>query len=131
MVTRRQFVQATARNQISRRQFLRKTGYAGLAMGASTFLPWRFGVRDAFAFAQSPTVIPLFGTALRGTKELQPRWRRVLRQVDSGVGEALGDEAIGQVAVFASGMKSSDTRLTWSPWLIQTSICPGTPANSP
>ncbi len=32
-----------------------------------------------------------FGTALRGTKELLPRWRRVLRAVDGGVGEALGE----------------------------------------
>jgi putative endopeptidase len=31
-----------------------------------------------------------FGTTLRGTKELLPRWRRVLREVDGGVGEALG-----------------------------------------
>ena len=50
----------------SRRQFLKKTGGAGLAIGASTFLPWRFAVRDAFAFSQSPTTIPLFGTTLRG-----------------------------------------------------------------
>ena len=32
-----------------------------------------------------------FGTTLRGTKELLPRWRRVLRAVDGGVGEALGE----------------------------------------
>ena len=51
---------------IDRRKFLKRTGGAGLAIGASMLLPWRFGVRDAFAFAQSPTTIPLFGTTLRG-----------------------------------------------------------------
>ncbi len=54
------------KDHISRRQFLRKTGYAGLAIGASMVLPGRFGARDAFAFSQTPTTIPLFGTTLRG-----------------------------------------------------------------
>ena len=51
-------------NHISRRQFLKKTGYAGLAMGASTFLPWRFAVRDAYAYSSSPTLAK-FVEALR------------------------------------------------------------------
>ena len=64
MASRRQFDQAPARHQISRRQFLRKTGYAGLAVGASTFLPWRFVVRDAYAYSSSPTLAK-FVEALR------------------------------------------------------------------
>jgi spore coat protein A, manganese oxidase len=47
----------------SRRQFIQKTG---IMIGASSFLPWRFAVRDAFAFNQSPPTIPLYQTNLRG-----------------------------------------------------------------
>ncbi len=37
--------------------------------------------------------------------------------------------ANGQVAVWASGTKSSAIAATWSPWLIQTSVCVWTPSN--
>ena len=50
----------------SRRRFLKKSAGAGLAAGASMFVPWRFGMREAFAFAQSPTTIRLYNTDLRG-----------------------------------------------------------------
>jgi len=52
--------------KISRRKFLKIAGTAGVAAAASGLLPWKFGARDAFAFYQSPTTIPLYGTALRG-----------------------------------------------------------------
>jgi spore coat protein A, manganese oxidase len=47
---------------MTRRKFLGMTS----AAVAAAYLPWKFGARPAFAFAQSPTTIPLFGTALRG-----------------------------------------------------------------
>lgn len=31
-----------------------------------------------------------YGTVLQGTKEMKPRWKRTLRTIDGGVGEALG-----------------------------------------
>ncbi|MBP0657342.1 hypothetical protein J8J20_26070, partial [Mycobacterium tuberculosis] len=31
-----------------------------------------------------------YGTTLRGQKEMQPRWKRVLESVNGGMGEALG-----------------------------------------
>ncbi len=46
---------------ITRRKFL---GISAVTM-ASTVLPWKFGMRDAYAFYQS-SGIPLFGTTLRG-----------------------------------------------------------------
>ena len=57
-----------------------------------TYLTWNV-LHGAAASLSSDFVnenFKFFGTALRGTKDLQPRWRRVLRQVDGGVGEALG-----------------------------------------
>lgn len=47
---------------ITRRKFIGMTS----ATVAAASLPWRFGSRAAWAFSQSPTTIPLFGTALRG-----------------------------------------------------------------
>jgi spore coat protein A, manganese oxidase len=46
---------------ITRRKFL---GISATAL-ASTVLPWKFGMRDAYAFYQSPALIPLYGTNLR------------------------------------------------------------------
>jgi len=51
---------------VNRRKFLKSTGGAGLAVGASMFLPWQFAMRNAYAFNQSPTTIPLYQTNLRG-----------------------------------------------------------------
>jgi spore coat protein A len=51
---------------VTRREFIKVTACATAAVGMSSMLPWRFGVRDAYAFSQSPTTIPLFGTTLRG-----------------------------------------------------------------
>ncbi len=47
---------------MTRRKFLGVTS----ATVAAAYLPWRFGARAAYAFAQSPTTVPLFGTPLRG-----------------------------------------------------------------
>ena len=52
--------------KISRRKFLKMSAGAGIAVAASGLLPWKFGARDAFAFYQSPTTVPLYATALRG-----------------------------------------------------------------
>ena len=52
--------------KMSRRKFLKLAAGAGVAAAASGIVPWKFGLRDAFAFYQSPTTIPLYGTALRG-----------------------------------------------------------------
>jgi len=46
---------------ITKRQFIGMT-----ATAAAAYLPWRFTGGVAYAFAQSPTTIPLFGTDLRG-----------------------------------------------------------------
>ena len=53
-------------SSVSRRRFMARTGGLGLAVKAGLILPWQFTMRDALAFSQSPTTIPLFGTALRG-----------------------------------------------------------------
>jgi len=47
---------------LSRRKFMKLTGGA-FACG---MLSWKAGLRSAWAFNQSPTTIPLFGTPLRG-----------------------------------------------------------------
>lgn len=47
---------------MTRRKFL---GISAVA-GAGMLVPWKFGLRDAYAFNQSPPTIPLYGTALRG-----------------------------------------------------------------
>lgn len=46
---------------ITRRKFI-----AASAAATAAYLPWRFVGGAAYAFAQSPTTIPLFGTNLRG-----------------------------------------------------------------
>ena len=48
--------------KMTRRKFVGMTS----ATIAAAYLPWRFGARPAFAFSQSPTTVPLFGTDLRG-----------------------------------------------------------------
>ena len=48
--------------RITRRTFI---GMSSVAF-AATSLPWRFGSRAAWAFSQTPSTIPLFGTTLRG-----------------------------------------------------------------
>jgi hypothetical protein len=62
------------KNMLSRRQML----MTGVAAGAALALP---SIREAYAFAQSPTTIPLFGTVLRGISTIgvaqpDPTWHR-------------------------------------------------------
>lgn len=52
--------------QMSRRKFLKMAAGAGIAAGATMVLPWKFGVRSAYPFAQSPTNIRKFVTGLPG-----------------------------------------------------------------
>jgi len=47
---------------ITKRRFIGLTS----ATAAAAYLPWRFVGGEAYAFAQSPATIPLFGTNLRG-----------------------------------------------------------------
>src|SRR5512136_1683110 len=47
--------------KVTRRQFLKTTAGAAAAIAA-----YKWDMRSAWAFYQSPTTIPLFGTTLRG-----------------------------------------------------------------
>ncbi len=56
------------------------------------YLRWHL-VHDAARYLSEPFVqenFQFYGIALFGTKELRPRWKRVISSVDSGVGDALG-----------------------------------------
>lgn len=58
-----------------------------------TYLRWQLAnskakdLSTAFVNAQ----FDFYGRTLAGTKELQPRWKRVLTRIDANVGEALGE----------------------------------------
>jgi putative endopeptidase len=57
-----------------------------------TYLRWNL-VSSAAPYLSSPFVEEDFNftfRVIRGTKELEPRWKRVLTAVDNGIGEALG-----------------------------------------
>lgn len=51
-----------------------------------------------------------FGHYLRGTKQLPPRWKRCVRQVDHNLGEALGQEFVHRT--FAAETKQKTTLMT-------------------
>jgi predicted metalloendopeptidase len=56
------------------------------------YLRWHL-VHDAARYLSEPFVqenFQFYGVALYGTKELRPRWKRVISSVDAGVGDALG-----------------------------------------
>ncbi len=56
------------------------------------YLKWNI-VREAEPYLSSPFVnanFDFFGKELNGTKEMQPRWKRVLGAVNSGIGMELG-----------------------------------------
>jgi putative endopeptidase len=56
------------------------------------YLRWHL-VHDAARYLSEPFVqenFRFYGTTLFGTKELRPRWKRVIGSVDLGVGDALG-----------------------------------------
>lgn len=57
--------------KISRRKLLKGAVIAGAGMAIPT-LPLKWMMRDALAFYQTPTTIPLFGTRLRGVFPLDP-----------------------------------------------------------
>src|SRR3954452_20411317 len=69
-----------------------------------TYLHWHV-VHASAAMLSKPFVdenFRFYGTALTGTKELRPRWKRCVQYTDSDLGEALGKafvrEAFGQQA---------------------------------
>jgi spore coat protein A len=54
---------------ITRRQLLKGVAYTGLGLALPT-IPFKWMMRDAFAYYQSPATIPLFGTTLRGIETI-------------------------------------------------------------
>lgn len=80
---------------------------AGAMMASIPVAEWksylRWQVADASADELSSAFVnqkfEFFGRTLNGTKELRPRWKRILQATDDGVGEALGqlyvDKAFG------------------------------------
>ena len=57
-----------------------------------TYLRWHLAHATASLLSKpfEDADFAFYGTTLTGAKENQPRWKRVLKSVDSGVGEALG-----------------------------------------
>jgi putative endopeptidase len=58
-----------------------------------TYLRWHL-IHQSAAYLSDPFVTENFrfyGTVLSGSKEIQPRWKRALRTLDSLMGEALGE----------------------------------------
>jgi putative endopeptidase len=51
-----------------------------------------------------------FGTTLRGTPAMPPRWKTCVRAVDRNLGEALGQEFVART--FTPGMKAATERMT-------------------
>ena len=99
-------------------------------------LPTRLRIASMLSRAKSPSFHVPVATANRSEKiaeDLRPQ-RRVrhlgmkLQAVDRQ--PAVLHRGKGQVSVAASGRKSSETAVTWSPWLIHTWISGGRPANS-
>ncbi len=93
-----------------------------------TYLRWHL-VNVAASDLSSPFVDEDFdfkGRILSGTKELQPRWKRVLTTIDGAVGEALGElyvakffgpeaktEALDMVANIKQAMRQTINELPW------------------
>jgi putative endopeptidase len=93
-----------------------------------TYLRWNV-VNAGAAFLSSPFVnedFAFFGKVVRGTQELEPRWKRVVQTIDGQVGEALGQvyvakafppeaktRAIELVANLRSALKDRIQQLDW------------------
>jgi putative endopeptidase len=93
-----------------------------------TYLRWQL-VNAAASDLSTPFVDADFdfkGRVLAGTKELQPRWKRVLTTVDGAIGEALGElyvaryfgpeaktEALAMVANIKLAMRQTIGDLAW------------------
>lgn len=61
-----------------------------------TYMQWQV-IHNYARFLSDPFVnenFNFYGRVLSGTKELQPRWKRVLSVVDASLGEALGQEYV-------------------------------------
>ncbi|MDY7537186.1 M13 family metallopeptidase [Undibacterium sp. 5I1] len=63
-----------------------------------TYLRWQLANANAkdLSSAFVNANFDFYGRTLAGTKELQPRWKRVLHNLDSNVGEALGELYVAQ-----------------------------------
>jgi putative endopeptidase len=76
-------------------KFLREMGRMALGVPLSdwrTYLRWHL-LRVTAGYLSQPFEQEMFafgGTILQGAKELPPRWKRVLRETDGALGEALG-----------------------------------------
>ena len=111
--------------------FLRELGRLtqGVALSEwKTYLRWHL-LRATAGSLSSPVVREAFafgGTILEGTKELPPRWKRVLAETDAALGEALGklyvDRAFGaeakrkaldMVANLQAALRGRLQRLDW------------------
>ena len=93
-----------------------------------TYLRWQL-VNAAASDLSTPFVDADFdfkGRVLGGTKELQPRWKRVLRTIDGAIGEALGElyvaryfgpeaktEALAMVGNIKLAMRQTINDLPW------------------
>ncbi len=62
------------------------------------YLRWQI-IRGAAAYLSSDFVkerFAFYGQAMQGTKELSPRWKRVISMLNEAVGEALGELYVGK-----------------------------------
>jgi putative endopeptidase len=111
--------------------FLRELGRMAQGVALSewkTYLRWHL-VRATAGYLSSPFVQEAFafnGTTLEGTKELPPRWKRVLAETDAALGEALGklyverafgeeakQKALAMVANLQAALRARLQRLDW------------------
>ncbi len=62
------------------------------------YLTWRLisAYADMLSDAFVEERFAFYGKVIKGAKELQPRWRRVLARIDRGLGEALGKEFVSR-----------------------------------
>ena len=111
--------------------FLRELGRMAQGMALSEWKPylrWHL-VRATAGYLSSPFVREAFafnGATLEGTKELPPRWKRVLADTDAALGEALGKlyverafgekakrKALAMVANLQAALRARLQRLDW------------------
>ena len=60
------------------------------------YLRWNLIISNARFLSDSLSMksFRFYGMALNGTKQMQPRWKRVLNNIDGNIGEALGAEYV-------------------------------------
>lgn len=60
------------------------------------YLAWNVIITNARYLSDSLALksFNFYGKALNGTKSMQPRWKRVLNNIDGNMGEALGEEYV-------------------------------------